>query len=100
MTMRSRALGMNDALGNTLAVEMGLLFKEKKIFVNYCAARANSERVLVVTNGTACVRCHRLAYFVSHVILQHREGKGWLYGVEAGLTSALGSRFRKRLRMS
>jgi hypothetical protein len=73
MAMRPRALGMDDALGNAFAVEVGHLLKEKEILVHYRAARASGERVLVVTNGTACVRCHPLAYFVSHVILQDRD---------------------------
>ncbi len=73
MAMGSRTLGVDDALGNALTVEVGHLLKEKEIFKDYRAAWANGERVLIVTNGTACVRCHRLAYFVSHVILQDLE---------------------------
>jgi hypothetical protein len=67
---------VHDAFGDALTVEMRHLFKEKEVFENYGAAGAGSERVLVIAYGTSGVRCHRLAYFVSHAILQDLRTEG------------------------
>ena len=61
---------VHDAFGDALKVEMRHPFKEKGVFEDYGAAGAGSERVLVIAYGTSGVRCHRLAYFVSHAIVQ------------------------------
>jgi hypothetical protein len=66
----------HDAFGDALEVEMGHPFKEKEVFEGYGAAGAGSEKVLVIAYGTSGVRCHRLAYFVSHAIVQDLRSKG------------------------
>src|ERR1700755_3379071 len=71
-----RTLGVHDAFGDALTVEMRHLFKEKEVFEAYGAAGAGGERVLVIATRTSGVRCHRLAYFVSHAILQDVRSKG------------------------
>jgi hypothetical protein len=72
---------VDDAFGDAFTVETRHLFKEKEVFENYGAAGACGERVLVIANRTSGVRCHRLAYFVSHAILQDVRSKrgsaGW-----------------------
>jgi hypothetical protein len=64
---------MDDALWNALAVEMRHLFKQEEVLKHDRTTIADGKGVLVVANGSPCVRCHRLAYFFSHVILQDRE---------------------------
>ncbi len=63
MTISAGALGVHDALGNALAVEVRHFLKEQKIFKYDGAARAHGEGVLVVADGTPGVCGHYFFIF-------------------------------------
>ena len=49
----ARPLGMHDPLGDSLAIEMGVLFKKLPILHQQRSARAGGQAVLVVADGDA-----------------------------------------------
>ena len=51
--MGAEAAGMNDALGDSLMIEVEDLFAEVKVFERRGATRTDPERVLVVRDGNA-----------------------------------------------
>src|SRR5712672_3089702 len=58
IAMGAGALGVDDALGNTLAIKVGHFFEEQEIFKDDRAAGAYGQGILVVAYRTACVRGH------------------------------------------
>jgi hypothetical protein len=57
--MSARRSRVNDALGNTLVVEMGDLFPKDEILQKRRTARIGLERVLIVGKHDALVRGQR-----------------------------------------
>jgi hypothetical protein len=76
-TVGARTFGMDDALRNTLAVEVRHLLKQQEVLKHDRPAIADCKGVLVIAYRTACVRRHYFALrLFCHVILQDRESYG------------------------
>jgi hypothetical protein len=54
-TVSAGALGMDDALGNALAVEIGVLLEQLPVLDQQRSARAGGQRVLIVCNRCAAL---------------------------------------------
>src|SRR5450759_1703496 len=57
--MHARCTRVYDALGNTLVIEMGDFFAEDEILQQRRAMRIGPERVLIIGQRDALVRCER-----------------------------------------
>ena len=85
VAMRARTLGVHDALGNALAVELRHLLEELEVVEGNRSTAACRYRVLIVAHRTSLVggeaRCRALVAAVRSIVFSHDLISGFLFRV-------------------